>query len=144
MGRKFWLTKAVVSQKARFSFPWANFKVVFNPRDEEISIPEIHGSFGNCTPVGVNYFLFQPMIVPYINSCSAVIRISSPLWEGLLKWSCQWWCNAILCLACLWVIITISYQKHTFLFFRILYGINIIRDHKYANSNINLFDGHLT
>ena len=34
--------------------PRANFKVFFNPRDEEISIPETHGPFGNCIPVRVN------------------------------------------------------------------------------------------
>ena len=40
------------------SFPRANFKVFFNPRDEEISIPETHGPFRNCIPVGVNQAIF--------------------------------------------------------------------------------------
>ena len=30
--------------------PGANFKGFFNPRDEEISIPETNGPFGNCIP----------------------------------------------------------------------------------------------
>ena len=30
-----------------FFIPRANFKVFFNPRDEEIFIPETHGTFGN-------------------------------------------------------------------------------------------------
>ena len=41
-----------------FFIPRANFKVFFNPRDEEISIPETQGPFGNCIPVGVNQAIF--------------------------------------------------------------------------------------
>ena len=51
-------TPKISSREASFSFPWANFKVFFNPRDEEISIPETHGPFGNCIPVGVNHAIF--------------------------------------------------------------------------------------
>ena len=47
-----------ISPKVSFSFPRANFKVFFNPRDEEISIPETHGPFRNCIPVGVNQAIF--------------------------------------------------------------------------------------
>ena len=37
-----------------FFFPWAHFVVFYNPWDEEISIPETHGPFGNFIPVRVN------------------------------------------------------------------------------------------
>ena len=48
-------------REVRVYFPRANFKVFFNPRDEEISIPETQGPFGNCIPVGVDQakFLFH-------------------------------------------------------------------------------------
>jgi hypothetical protein len=51
-------------KKAPKISPRANFKVVFNPRDEEISIPETHSPFGNCIPVRVNQaiFLIHPSI----------------------------------------------------------------------------------
>ena len=63
-GRKAFLPRAVGPREVSFSFPRANFKVFFNPRDEEISIPETHGPFGNCMPVGVNQatFLFHASI----------------------------------------------------------------------------------
>jgi hypothetical protein len=63
-GRKAFLPRAVGPREVSFSFPRANFKVLFNPRDEEISIPETHGPFGNCIPVGVNQviFLFHALI----------------------------------------------------------------------------------
>ena len=32
---------------------WANYWGFFNPRDEEISVPENHGPFGNCIPVWI-------------------------------------------------------------------------------------------
>ena len=34
-----------------FFIPRANFKVFYNPRDEEISIPETNGQFGKPIPV---------------------------------------------------------------------------------------------
>jgi hypothetical protein len=40
-------------REASFSFPRANFKIIFNPREEEISTSETHSPFGNCFPVGV-------------------------------------------------------------------------------------------
>jgi hypothetical protein len=46
-------------RKVSFTFPRANFKGFFNPRDEEISIAETHGPFGNCIPVGVNQVIFH-------------------------------------------------------------------------------------
>ena len=60
-GRNSFLPRAVGPREARVSFPRANFKVFFNPRDEEISIPETQGPFGNCIPVGVDQakFLFH-------------------------------------------------------------------------------------
>ena len=38
-------------REVSFSFPRANFKVFYNPRDEEISIPETNGPFGKTIPV---------------------------------------------------------------------------------------------
>ena len=40
----------VALQEARFSFPRAKFKVYFNPRDEEISVPETRVSKGRDVP----------------------------------------------------------------------------------------------
>ena len=47
-------TPKISPREARFYFPRANFKVFFNPQDEEISIPETHDPFGNYIPVRVN------------------------------------------------------------------------------------------
>ena len=55
---KLLLPRAVGPREVSFSFPMANFKVFLNPRDEEIFIPETHGPFGNCIPVGVNQAIF--------------------------------------------------------------------------------------
>ena len=49
--------------RGRLAFPSHGLilRFFFNPRDEEISIPETQGPFGNCIPVGVNQakFLFH-------------------------------------------------------------------------------------
>jgi hypothetical protein len=39
----------------------------FNPRDEEIFIPDNHGPFGNCIPVRVNQAIFTFFVINYDN-----------------------------------------------------------------------------
>ena len=41
-----------------YSFPRANFKISFNPRDKETSIHETYGLFVNCIPIRVNQAIF--------------------------------------------------------------------------------------
>ena len=49
--RNFFIPRAAGPREVSFFFPRAYFKVFYNPRDEEISIPETNGPFGKPIPV---------------------------------------------------------------------------------------------
>ena len=57
--------------------PIVRYGNFFNPRDEEIFIPENHGPFGNCIPVRVNQaiFLLTPIILTSFLSNQVKSRI---------------------------------------------------------------------
>ena len=56
---KAYLPRAAGPREVSFFFPRAYFKVFYNPRDEEISIPETNGPFGKPIPVRVNLAIIQ-------------------------------------------------------------------------------------
>jgi hypothetical protein len=84
----FFIPRAVGPREVRVSFPRANFKVFFNPRDEEISIPKTHGPFGNCIPVRVNQaiFLFK---MKYLLHFDKFFDSRAIFYEILQKKNCQ-------------------------------------------------------
>ena len=57
-GQKFLPPKGRRPAGGKYFFPRANLGGFFNPRDEEIFIPDNHGPFGNCIPVRVNQAIF--------------------------------------------------------------------------------------
>jgi hypothetical protein len=57
-GQKFLLPKVCRHAGERIFTQGLIFEGVFNPRDEEIFIPDNHGPFGHCIPVRVNQTIF--------------------------------------------------------------------------------------
>ena len=69
---KAYLPRAAGPREVSFFFPRAYFKVFYNPRDEEISIPDINGH-------SENLFLFEFIYVQNLffsvkSSCALVTR----------------------------------------------------------------------
>ena len=62
-GQKFLPPKGRRPVGGKYFFPRANLGGFFNPRDEEIFIPDNHGPFGNCIPVRVNQAIFLFFLV---------------------------------------------------------------------------------
>ena len=62
-GQKFLPPKGRRPAGGKYFFPRADLGGFFNPRDEEIFIPDNHGPFGNCIPVRVNQAIFLFFLV---------------------------------------------------------------------------------
>ena len=62
-GQKFLPPKGRRPAGGKYFFPRADLGGFFNPRDEEIFIPDNHGPFGNCIPVRVNQGIFLFFLV---------------------------------------------------------------------------------